>query len=103
MEFSDTFSSVAKELAAASIKGNDKTRIDKDFSAYCVSYLLCKKNGISTENFDFSNVEDVFKYLDIQEQKAEFQMIRDTFSDISGKMNKQLESLQKSARNTEAR
>jgi hypothetical protein len=103
MEFSDTFSSVANELAAAEIKPNDKTRIDKDFSAYCVSYLLCKKHGVSTDKFDFKEVGKVFEYLDTQEQKAELQMIRDTFADISGRMNRQLESQQKTARNQEAR
>ena len=103
MEFSDAFSSVAKELAGAELNQKDETRIDKDFSAYCVSYLLCKKHGVDTNNFDFSEVGKVFEHLDTQEMKGEFQMIRDTFADISGKMNKQLESLQKSARNNEAR
>ena len=103
MEFSDAFSSVAKELAGAELNMKDKPRIDKDFSAYCVSYLLCKKHGIDTSHYDFSEVGKVFEYLDTREMKGEFQTIRDTFADISGRMNRQLESLQKSARNSEAR
>lgn len=103
MVFSDAFSSVAKELAGAELNMKDETRIDKDFSAYCVSYLLCKKNGVDTSNYDFKEVGKVFEYLDEQEIKGELQTIRDTFADISGRMNRQLESLQKSARNNEAR
>ena len=103
MEFTDAFSSVSKELAAAELNTKDEPRIDKDFSAYCVSYLLCKKHGVDTSNYNFSEVGKVFEYLDAQEMKGEFQTIRDTFSDISSRMNKQLESLQKTARNNEAR
>ena len=103
LDFSDAFRSVSKELAGAELNRKDETRIDKDFKAYCVSYLLCKKHGVDTSNYDFSEVGKVFEYLDTQEMKGEFQSIRDTFADISGRMNKQLESMQKSARNNEAR
>ena len=103
MEFSDTFSSVAKELAAAELKRNGSTNIDRDFSASCVAYMLCKKHGVSAEGFDFSKVGDVFGHLGAQDRKAALQMMRDAFSDISGRMGRQLESLQKAARNNEAR
>jgi len=103
MEFSDTFRGLSKELALAQSRGNQVTRIDPDFSAYCVSYLLCKKHGVGTNDFDFSDVGKVFENLDTQERKAEFQIIRNAFADISGRMNKHLESLQKNARNNEAR
>ena len=98
MDFNDAFSSVAKELAAATLKSNDNSRINNDFSAYCVAYMLCKKHGVDVSAFNFKDVGKVFKYLDTKEKKAEFQMIRDAFSEISGKMNRQLESLQKTAR-----
>jgi len=103
MDFGDAFSSVAKELATATLKGNDSSRINSDFSAYCVAYMLCKKHGVDVSGFDFKDVGKVFEYLETKDKKAEFQMIRDAFTEISGKMNKQLEALQKPARNKEAR
>ena len=63
----------------------------------------CKRYGVSTEKFAFIEVDKVFDNIDTKQMKAEFQNIRDTFADISGKMNKQLETLQKPARNNEAR
>jgi hypothetical protein len=103
LSFNDTFTSLSQELAVAQIKSNPDSRIDPYFSAYCVSYLLSNKHGVDTKNFDFKEVDKVFEYLDVKDKKAEFQMIRDTFADISGRMSKQLESLQKAARNNEAR
>ena len=103
MEFSDTFSSVAKELAAAQLEPSQETRFDTDFASYCVSYLLCKKYRVDTKSFNFKDAPNEFKYFEVKESKATLQVFRDTFSDISGRMNKQLESLQKSARNVEAR
>ncbi|MCL2426917.1 MAG: ArdC-like ssDNA-binding domain-containing protein [Oscillospiraceae bacterium] len=102
MEFADTFSSVAHELAAAEVGKFTDTQIDSDFSAYSVSYLLCKKHGVDIGKFDFSDVGAVFENLDAQEMKAEFKVIRDTFADISARMNKQLEQ-QKASRDNKAR
>ena len=105
MGFSATFGSLAKELATAKIYGNKTTQIDKDFSAYCVSYMLCKKYGAETDGFDFDDVGKVFEGLEVQEIKGEIQLIRDTFVDISNRVNKILEAEapQKTPRNNEAR
>ena len=103
MEFTDTFGSLAKELAVAKVNDNEVTKIDKDFSAYCVSYMLCKKHGADVENFSFDDVGKVFEGLEAQEVKGELQMIRETFADINSRMSRQLEVMQKTARNNEAR
>jgi len=103
MEFADAFRSVAKELAASQLTPSQEARFDTEFASYCVSYLLCKKHGVDTKTFDFKDAPNELKHLETKEIKAIFQAIRDTFADISGKMNKQLEVLQKPARNVEAR
>jgi len=101
--FSAIFSSLVKELAAAEIYDNEATHIDKDFSAYCVSYMLCKKYDADVEQFAFDDVSAVFDSLDAQEIKSELQLIRDTFTDINIRMGKQLEAQQKPPKNNEAR
>jgi len=102
LKFAEMFSSIAASLATLELKYNE-SHIDKSFSAYCISYLLCKKHGVDTEQFDFSRLGDVFTNLDTQEAKTEFQTIRDTFSNTSFKLSRELESLNKTARNNEAR
>lgn len=104
--FSATFGSLAKELASAEIYDNTATLVDKDFSAYCVSYMLCKKYGADTEQFSFDDVDKVFEGLEAKEVKGEIQLIRDTFTEINIRMSKQLEAQQqqsKAAKNNEAR
>ena len=103
MGLADTFSSVARELAAAELSTGPDTQVEPQFSAYCASYLLCKKYGVDTQGFDFTDVSAVFGGMDAQAVKGELSQIRDAADDISGRMAKQLDAVQKAARNQEAR
>jgi len=103
MDFADAFRSVAKELAVSQLTPTQEARFDTEFASYCVSYLLCRKYGVDAKEFDFKDAPNEFNKFEIKETKATLKVIRDTFADISGKMNRQLEVLLKSARNTEAR
>jgi len=100
MEFAETFSCVAQELAAADLRTGPDTQRDADFSAYSAAYLLCKKYGVDTEPFAFEDAPSVFEGLDAQEVKGELSQIRDVADDISGRMARHLD---KAARNAEAR
>ena len=103
MEFTDTFRSVSMELAAAVLSDSPNTQADPLFSAYCASYLLCTKNGVDTRGFNFADAPSVFGGLDAQGVKGELQQIRDAANDISGRMAKQLDAVQKAAKTQEAR
>lgn len=103
MEFAETFRSVAAELALADITTGPDTQAYPEFSAYCASYLLCKKYGVDTAAYSFNSASDVFASMDAQEIKGELSQIRDTAENISGRMARQLEAQQKAAKSQDAR
>lgn len=103
MAFTDTFRSVAQELASAQMNSGPESRIDSGFSAYCASYILCKKYGVDTQDFDFSGAPEVMDGMDAQEVKAELSKIHNAISEITGRITRNLDSMQKAARDQEAR
>lgn len=103
MAFGDTFRSVAMEFSAAVLAGSPNTQADPHFSAYCATYLLCVKYGVDTQGFPFADAPRVFGALDAQGIKGELQQVRDAAGDISGRMAKQLDAVQKAAKAQEPR
>ena len=101
MEFHDTFRSVAYELACAETK--DCSNFDPQFTAYCASYILCKKYGVNTKDFDLGGAPAMFTDMKPQAIKAELSKIRDAADNIAGRMSKHLDAVQKAAKNQEAR
>ena len=79
------------------------TQTAPEFSAYCASYLLCKKYGVDTRPFSFDSAPGVFDGMDAQKIKGELAQIRNVAEDISGRMARQLEAQQRAARNQDAR
>ena len=103
MEYADIFRCLAKELAGINLAAGNNVQSDIHFSAYCAAYILCKKYGVDTHNFDFTNARVVFDNMDAQTIKRELSRIRDTAHAISGRMAKQLDAPQKAARAQEVR
>ena len=83
----------AVELAHAEYANGDPAydRSPNAFRAYCVSYMLCRKNGIDTKDYDFSRLPDTFAGMGAQDIRGELSAIRDTAADISARMAKVLE------------
>jgi hypothetical protein len=103
MEFPDTFRAVAQELCYAEISAGTGMQADPHFSAYCASYLLCKKCGIDTHEFSFEDAPAVLADMDAQKVKGELSRIRDVAADISERMGRTLEAQQKAAMSQDAR
>ena len=99
MEFADTFRSVAQELAYADLTTGPDMPSDPQFSAYCASYMLCKKQGVDTQGFDFADAPKVLDSMDAREVKGELSQIRDVAEDISGRMARQFDAISKAAKN----
>jgi len=93
MDGADIFRSVAVELAHAEYANGDPAydRSANTVRAYCVSYMLCRKNGIDTKGYDFSRLPDTFTGMEAQDIRGELSAIRDTAADISARMAKVLE------------
>ena len=93
MAAEDIFRSVSKELAHAEIAMNRKeySRDSAAFAAYSVSYMLCSKNGINANGYDFSRLPDDFREADPQSVRAALSEMRDTMNSISGRMVRVME------------
>ena len=93
MEADDIFRSLSNELAHAELAAQnpDYARREAGFSAYCVSYLLCMRNGVDVAGYDFSRIPDSIASADPQGIRAALTEIADTARNISGRMNRALE------------
>jgi len=106
MEFSDIFSAVALELAYAEAVNDVSGANDPRFTAYCASYILCKKYGVDTQNFIFEDAPGTFEMVpDITPQiiKQELSKIRDAADKIAGRIAKHRDAVQKTVKNPDAR
>lgn len=93
MDAPNIFRSVSMELAHAEIGAarEDYTRDSAAFSAYCASYMLCRKNGVDVRGYDFGNLPESLRESDPQTQRAALSEIRDTAAGISARMSRVLE------------
>lgn len=93
MDIQDIFKSLTPELALAGFADKDKDfdRREYMFHAYCASYMLCKKYGIDTQDFQFDHAPECFEGMEAQEVRAELSKVRDVANSISSRMAKLLE------------
>ncbi|HHZ07063.1 MAG TPA: hypothetical protein GX401_09870 [Clostridiales bacterium] len=93
MDAPDIFRCVSQELAHAQFaaQGENYSRSEAGFKAYCASYMLCKKNGIDVSGYDFKNLPDNIREADAQSIRSELSSVREAVNDISARMAKVLE------------
>ena len=103
MSFAATFSSLANELTAAAVKAAPNETSVPGFTAYAAAYVLCQKHGLETQHFDLTAAPDVFDGMDAQAVKGELSYIRSAAENVSGRMAKHLDAVQKAAKNQDAR
>jgi len=99
------FRCLSQEVAFATLDHIDKEKLpckDIAFTAYAASYTLCRKYGIDTKEYDFSNSPNYFSDIEDKDLRNEVGAIRDTVSDLAGAIGKSLEQ-QKAAKNQDAR
>ena len=99
MDFPETFRSVAYQMAGAEVATDPELSQEQEFYAYSATYLLCKKCGVDTQGFDFTNAPNVFAGMDAKDIKGELSQIHDAADAISGRMTKQLDAIVKTAKN----
>lgn len=95
------FRGIAQELTRARMdKGGYECR-NPDFVAYSVSYMLCKRNGVSVEGFSFDRVPGEYSQMDAQSIRAEAGVIRDVAGEITADMNRLFAAQEKAQKNRE--
>ena len=87
------FKNLIPELVYAERADGDKNYDCREdaFHAKCVSYMLCRKYGIDTKDFDFQQAPEYFKDKEPKEMKKELSRIKDSMGNISSRMAKILE------------
>ena len=91
MNSDDIFRSLSQELVHAHMDKGEYNRNDCAFTAYCASYMLCKRNGIAVDTFSFDRLPESYRTMEPQEVRSKLSKIRDVANDISADMARVLE------------
>lgn len=98
----DIFRSLSQELAHAHMDKGEYNRSDCAFTAYCVSYMLCKRSGVDVGSFSFDRLPPELGNIEAQGIRNELSKIRDVANEISSDMARVLEPQQRSSTSREA-
>ena len=105
MEADALFRSIAQEIAVAEFARGHHKRSECEFDAYCVSYILCKRFGVSTDAYRFDKLPEKLSRQETKATITQLKEIRDTANKISDGMHQMLDAKQKApkARSEESR
>lgn len=95
MEADALFRSISQEVAVAEFAKGHRKRSECEFDAYCVSYILCKRFGISTNAYRFDKLPEKLSRQDNKATHTQLKGIRDTSNKISDGMHQLLDARQK--------
>ena len=74
----------------------------KEFKTYCTSYMICKKYGLETSQFDFSNLpNDLSSREKGKDIRIELDDIRKNFTTVNSKIASYFEQEEKTRKNKE--
>ena len=82
------FRGLAQELARAHMDKSGCECLNPDFTAYSVSYMLCKRSGVTVEGFSFDRMPEEYSRMDAKAIRAEAGIIRDVAGEITADMNR---------------
>lgn len=99
MDAPTIFRGLSQELARAHMAKNGYDCASPAFTAYCVSYMLCKRNGIAVDNFRFSRIPEAYSEMDAQAIRSELSTMREIAGEISADMNRVFAAQQRSQQN----
>lgn len=72
-----------------------------NFENKCVSYMICRKYGIPTQDYDFSTIPEELKEMSAQEIKEELKNISDTYKSMLEGIDRTLDIPEKYRTNKE--
>lgn len=96
------FRGLAQELARAHMDKGGIVCESPDFAAYSVSYLLCKRNGVSVEGFSFDRMPECYTLMDAKAVRAEVGVMRDVAGSITTDMNRLFAAQEKAQKNRDS-
>ena len=93
------FRGLAQELAIAHMSKSELHCQTPDFAAYSVSYMLCKRNGVTVEGFSFEPMPQEYGQMDPKEIRAELGVMRDVAGTITADMSRLFAAQEKAQKN----
>ena len=96
LEGSEIFRSLAREIAVALFDKSTLSKEEKAISAYCVTFMLCKRNGIEPPPLPVKG--ELFSDKEPKETRAVLSKARDEANTISAVMEKALDNRNRDAR-----
>ena len=96
------FRGVAQELARAHMDRGGITCETPDFTAYSVSYMLCRRNGVSVEGFSFDRLPESYAMMYAKALRAEVGVMRDVAGTITTNMNREFAAYEKYIKNRDS-
>ena len=91
LEFAETFRGLSYAVTLAELSAKAEAPNDPYFTAYCASYMLCKKHSVDTKSFTFETPPTALANLDTpQEIRKELSHIRDAANSLSSRMARSL-------------
>ena len=83
----ELFQDISQELAHAHMDEGNYSREENTFTAFCVSYMLCKRCGIDVSNYHF-DLPESFRLLDAKGIREELGKMRALSNNISSDMDR---------------
>lgn len=99
MDAPNIFRGLSQELARAQMQKNGYNCASPAFTAYCVSYMLCKRNGIAVDNFQFNRIPEAYAEMDAKTIRGELGTMREIAGEITANMNRVFAAQQRSQQN----
>lgn len=92
---------VIQEIARMEMQGVEIGEM-KEFKTYCISYMICKKYGLETSQFDFSKLPNELSSKEKgKDIRIELDDIRTNFTKVNSKIATYFEQQEKSRKNKE--
>lgn len=99
LEAPTIFRGLAQELAKAHMDRGNISCESPGFAAYCVSYMLCRRNGISVDNFSFDRLPERYGQMEARELRDEVGVMREIAGEISKDMHRLFQAQEKTQKN----
>lgn len=86
MDRETLFQTLCQEMGNIEMKDEENSNI-KSFRSYCISYMICKRYGVDTSNFNFENLpQEITTKKEPKEIRWEIDKIRNSFEKINNRM-----------------
>jgi hypothetical protein len=92
------FRGVSQELARVRMERSGKEYVNPAFTAYCVSYMVCKRNGVSVDSFRFDRLPEAYRDMEPHALRDELGKMKELSGDMISEMRRGLEAQEKAKR-----